>query len=178
MSKVKDHYIDHYFIKNGGYFVSWNGKGLPTPRGLYLKKFKNTLKISEFSTTQKDREFQNIETYFQHRPLPIKKVSPTQSFSLKDPSYQLAFDVSKERPWIFLFKKENKMWVPKVALRDDMKEKLRFDDSDPSPGKILVKFKKVHFTQGINHEILVINSNFPMGPFPTRIFPHGNLVIK
>lgn len=178
MKKAKDHYIDHYFIKNGGYFVSWNAKNLPNPRGIYLKKGKQGLLIANFQTAQSDRSFQNIETYFQHRPIPIKRAEITKKFSLKDSDYELQFKVSKERPWIFLFKKENKMWVPKVAIKDNLKGKLKFDDMDSSEGKILIKFKKAHFTQGVTHDILAINSNFPMGTFPVSIKPQSNLQIR
>jgi hypothetical protein len=178
MSNAKNHYIDHYFQKNGGYFVSWNAEGIPTPRGVFLKKGKKGLQIANFITAKSDRAFQNIETYFQHRPLPIVRAEATKTFSLKDPNYELAFKTTKERPWIFLFKKEDKTWMPKVAIKDNFVGKLKFDDADPKEGRVLIKFKNIHFTKGVTHEILAINSNFPMGPFPVSIRPDANLIIR
>lgn len=178
MRNSKKHYIDHYFKKDGGFFVSWNAENIPTPRGLYLVNHNGKLRMKNFLAKKDDLDFQNIANYFTYRPIKPELATIEKKFNLKDSQYELKFTLNPDRPWIYIFKKNGDVWEAKVVVKDNLKETLKFSDDDPRDNKVLIKFKEVHFTKNVEHHLLVLNTNFPIKKVPIKFFPKENLLIK
>lgn len=169
--------INSYFSMNAGVVVNWEVGGIP--RGLFLKKdSKNKLKVDVFAATSDDIAFHNRSLYFTYLPGQEKKAQIQKSFSLRDSDYTLSVKVESETPYVHIFKKEGERWEAKVSLRDNAVAKGRFDDSDARAGVVAIKFEKEHFTQDREHELLVLQSDFPMAYYPFELARDGNLILK
>tara|TARA_Y100000780_G_scaffold232581_2_gene267401 strand:- start:14917 stop:15786 length:870 start_codon:yes stop_codon:yes gene_type:complete len=176
LTAAKNAYLRSYFNYKGGVVVSWKVGGVP--RGLYLIKQGESYKIDSFSAESEDASFHNRSLFFTYLPNKELPAKVLKSFSLSDSVYQLVIKTSKERPLLHILKKEKGVWKTKVLLKDNSVGKGRFDDLDPKDGVIKIKFSKTDFTQDIEHELLVLQSNFPLKRYPLEKAQSGNLFIN
>jgi hypothetical protein len=176
LSKIKKGIVNFHYPDFGGTIVSWTaGKH---PRALFLKKINGEYKIDHFVAQKDDVEFQNKSYYYTILPNKEEKANVVKSFNLSDANYQLDFKVTKERPYIHIFKKEEGKWKPKVIVKDNGKGKFKFDDVNNKVGEVSIKFEKEHFTQGVKHELLVLQSNYQFSYYPIEMAKEGNLIIE
>ncbi|MCO4753675.1 MAG: hypothetical protein KC478_04300 [Bacteriovoracaceae bacterium] len=174
LAKQKQSLIKSYFKIKDGIVTSWMAGTIP--RGLFLKRVGSDLKIDEFEADSDDVGFHNRSLYFTYLPKKEKAAKIVKKFKLSDKDYNLV--VETKQTYLHLFKKENGKWEPKVVIKDNDVGKGRFDDNNPKKGIISLNFEREHFTQGVEHELLVLQSNFPMAYYPLSLAPSGNLFLK
>jgi len=168
--------LRNYFPIEGGVIVSWEVGGIP--RGLFLVEKNNKFKIDDYHADSDNVSFHNRSLFFTYLPIKERPAEATKTFELSDPIYELVFEVEKERAILHLLKKNGDVWESKVQIKDNSIGKGRFDDLDPREGFIRIKFKKENFTQGKEHELLVLKSNFPIDKYPVSESQKPNLIIS
>jgi hypothetical protein len=168
-------YLKSHFSYKNGHIVNWFAGKIP--RALYLIPSNGTFKIDFFHADKDDIAFHNRSLYFTYAPLKINKAKVVKGFSLKSKDYSISLDTTYKNSRVTIFKKED-TWDPKVITVDNSVGKFRFDDMNPQENKVKIQFEQSHFTQNKQHELLILESNYPIKEYPLSLAPKGNLVIK
>lgn len=175
---VKNPIIFYSYDYQGGTLISWGNKELAVKRLIYIKKANGTFLMHKLHVPKNELKFQNIGLYFNYRPQEVSKPHIASSFRLSDPHYNLTIHTEKAKKWVHLFRKEGHFWVPKVSVEDNVQGKYKFDDKNPTERIVEIRFLKSHFTKQKTHNLLILNTNFPVSNIPIKLYPQANFKVN
>jgi hypothetical protein len=173
MQRLKSPRIDFYFHHQQGVVIGLKSMDNVLPELLYAVKVGEEWKIDLLKIDKSDERFTNISLYLTYRPFEVKPVKLLKG--LKKGDVDLSLKMQTQYPWINLLKKVAGKWEMKTFLQDNAVGKYRLDDLDPAQGMIKVEFRPDHFRSDEAHEILILESTFPLTSYPLEFFPEGQV---
>ncbi len=163
LSSFKKPKLQYYFEQDNGILLGWTAENFPITRVLYMEKKAGQYKIKEKLVGKDDEAFQDLSLYFTYAPINFSSPFIEKKFdnTLQNMRIKLRFNQTDNK-WIHIFKKEANKWVLSLAIKDNDTENFRFQDLNPQTGIVELEFKPEHFTKGKTHDLLILESNFPM----------------
>ena len=155
-------YLKYIFQHQDGFLLNWSAENFTSSRALFIKKIDNEFKITEKVITKDETSLQDITLYLEYAPLIYKQPKILKSFKSVQNEMTLILKLSPKNQWIHIFKKEDHKWKLIIALKDNDQDNFSFADNDNKEGIIQIIFRPEHFTKDLTHELLILESNFPM----------------
>jgi hypothetical protein len=172
-SRVKNPVIDYYFDHGPGFVVAWRHDSSSRAEILFARKDNGNYQIEQLRATREDKRFTNLSFYFTYRPLEVQAPEILKMFKPGDK--QLELELKTTLPLIYFLSKENASWSVKTYTKDNELEKFILEDQDPRTGYLKLQFAKEQFDPGKKHEILILESTFPLSSYPIQKKSSGQL---
>jgi hypothetical protein len=173
-SKVTAPIIEFYFEHSNGYVLKWKDKSSDLSEVLYVQRDKENYLFSSLKLTSEDKRFHNIATFLSYKKFNFSKAHLTKLPSNDD----LTVNIKSKNTYITFLKKNGQRWERRLFLKNNSINQYLLDDLDPSIEVVRIEFKQGLFEPNIQHEILVIESNFPLSFLPLSFTDEPQVKLK
>ncbi len=155
--------INYAFKYNGGIVISWKDPLFKQARQIFIKKNKDTYKISSFKADKNDHYFWNVNQYMAGAPFKI--YSPELLKTIKKikngQKKTLTFKLHRDGNYIHLIKKNSKKI--NLSLRDNYEQKnAPLQDSNFKIKYVDVILQGENFNESGKNTLYYLESTYPM----------------
>lgn len=166
-----------YFFHNGGHVAQWKEtKDKGKSDLVFIKEESKVFKFSGFSAKKEDFRFTNISYFLTFPEFKYQKAALIDSI---DPGKKdLSLTIKNTYEYVTFFKKIDNRWLKRTVLKDNISGKYQFNDLDPNIGSVKIEFQEQNFTPNTEHDILVVESTFPIAYLPLNFSSSGQIKVK
>ena len=169
--------LESYFFHEGGFVAHWKeAKDMGKSDLVFIKQESNIFKFSGFASKKEYYRFLNISYYLTFPDFKYNKATVLDNIDPAKKDFSLT--VKNTFQYVTFFKKNDNRWQKRTVLKDNVSGKYQFNDKDPSVGLVKIEFQEQNFTPNTEHEILVVESTFPIAYLPLKYSASGQIKVK
>jgi len=166
-----------YFANKNGFVFRWKEKKESGKMDImFAKSVDGFMKLKQFNATADDLRFLNISYYLTYPEFKFQKAKIIKNIDPKKNDYLL--EIEAKYPFIIFLKKQDGRWYKRTYLKDNVKDKYQFSDIDPRIGRLKIPFAAENFAAGEDHEILIVESTYPITFLPFNFAEDGQIKVK
>ena len=143
---------------------------------MFAKSVNGSMKLVQFNAKADDFRFLNISYYLTYPEFKFQKAKIIKNINPKMNDYLL--EVEAKYPFLIFLKKQDGKWYKRTYLKDNIKDKYQFSDLDPRVGFFKIPFSAENFAADQDHEILIVESTYPIATLPFNFSEEGQVQVK